>query len=106
MLVVEVALPSGRTAKVLSRVDILLDRLDEFQATGHEVVGRQILALLGGMPQDELAELETRAPVRRVTQILAAMRSTSREISAGGEIPASDEMHEIARTALRAEYSG
>lgn len=106
VLVVEVTLPSGRTAKVLSRVDILMDRLDEFQATGHEVVGRQILALLGGMPQDELAELEARAPARRVTQILAAMRSTSREVSAGGEIPASDEMHEIARTALRAEYSG
>src|SRR5829696_5426345 len=30
--VVEVELPSGRSARVLSRVDVLLDRLAEFQA--------------------------------------------------------------------------
>jgi hypothetical protein len=104
-LVVDVTLPSGRTAKVLSRVDILIDRLDEFQATGHEVVGRQILALIGGIPEEELADLEARAPTRRVTTILAAMRAMSQEIVAGRAIPSSDELHEIARTALRAEYA-
>jgi hypothetical protein len=40
-VVASVALPSGRTASVLSRVDVLLDRLDELQATGHLVVGQQ-----------------------------------------------------------------
>jgi hypothetical protein len=36
-VVASVELPSGRTASVLSRVDVLLDRLDELQATGHLV---------------------------------------------------------------------
>jgi hypothetical protein len=58
------------------------------------------------MPDDELTDLSARAPMRRVTKILSGMLATSREIAAGGEIPASDEMHEIARTALRAEYAG
>src|SRR6185503_17510448 len=36
-VVAEIELPSGRSANVLSRVDVLLDRLDEFQATGHQI---------------------------------------------------------------------
>jgi hypothetical protein len=35
-VVAEIELPSGRTAKVISRVDVLIDRLSEFEATGHE----------------------------------------------------------------------
>jgi hypothetical protein len=105
-LVAKVELPSGRTASVLSRVDVLLDRLDELQGTGHLVVGQQVLALLGGMPDDEKADLDTRAEHRRVTKILTAMRTLADGITAGRrEPPESDELHEIARAALRAEYA-
>jgi hypothetical protein len=105
-LVTEVTLPSGRTASVLSRVDVLLDRLDELQATAHLVVGQQVLTLLGGMPGDEVADLDARAVQRRVSKILAAMRALAEDITSGRrEPPASDELHEIARTALRAEYA-
>lgn len=44
-LVTEVTLQSGRTAKILSRADILLDRGDEFQATGHQAVAQQVIVL-------------------------------------------------------------
>jgi hypothetical protein len=105
-LVAKVELPSGRTASVLSRVDVLLDRLDELQGTGHLVVGQQVLALLGGMPDDQLADLDARAEHRRVTKILTAMRTLAEDITAGRrEPPESDELHEIARAALRAEYA-
>jgi hypothetical protein len=105
-VVAEVELPSGRTASVLSRVDVLLDRLDELQATGHLVVGQQALALLGGMPQEEMADLDARAEQRRVTKILAAVRTLADDITSGRrEPPETDEMHEIARSALRAEYA-
>ncbi len=105
-VVATVELPSGRTASVLSRVDVLLDRLDELQGTGHLVVGQQALALLGGMPDDEVADLDARAAHRRVTKILAAMRTLSDGITSGRrEPPESDELHDIARTALRAEYA-
>ncbi len=104
-LVTEVRLPSGRTASVLSRVDILLDRLAELQATGHQIVGQQALALLGGLPEDEVADLDARAPRRRVAKILAAMRSVANDINKGQEPPTSDELHEIARAALRDEYA-
>jgi hypothetical protein len=104
-LVTEVALPSGRIATVLSRVDVLLDRLAELQSNGHLVIGQQVLVLLGGIPTDEVADLDTRAPQRRVSKILAAMRSLNDEIADGRDVPASDELHEIARAALRAEYA-
>ncbi|HEX4805716.1 MAG TPA: hypothetical protein VFU94_07435 [Conexibacter sp.] len=105
-VVAAVKLPSGRTASVLSRVDVLLDRLDELQATGHLVVGQQVLALLGGMPDEETADLDARAEQRRVTKILAAMCSLADDITGGRrEPPDTAEMHEIARAALRAEYS-
>ncbi len=98
-------LPSGRTARVISRVDILLDRLDEFQATGHQLVAQQALVLLAELTDAEQADLDARAPGRRLTVIVDAMRRLAREIPSRSEPPASDELHEIARAALRAEYS-
>jgi len=103
--VVVVRLPSGRSARVLSRVDILLDRLDEFQTTGHQLVAQQALVLLAALTEAEQADLDTRAPERRVTVIVDAMRRLARELPSRSEAPASDELHEIARAALRAEYS-
>lgn len=100
-----IELPSGRTARVLSRVDILLDRLDEFQATGHQLVAQQALVLLAELTDDEQADLDARAPGRRLTVIVDAMRRLARELSSRSEPPASDELHELARAALRAEYS-
>jgi hypothetical protein len=99
-----IELPSGRTARVLSRVDILLDRLDEFQATGHQLVAQQALVLLAELTGAEQADVDARAPGRRLTVIVDAMRRLARELPSRSEPPASDELHEIARAALRAEY--
>lgn len=100
-----VRLPSGRTARVLSRVDILLDRLDEFQATGHQLAAQQALVLLGELTEAEHADLNARAPERRLTTIVEAVRRLARELPSRSDPPASDELHEIARAALHAEYS-
>ena len=80
-------------------------RLAELQSTGHLVVGQQVLALLGGISKNECAELEARASHRRVSRMLAAMQKLSAQIAEGRDVPASDEMHEIARAALRDEYA-
>ncbi len=103
--ITEVQLHSGRTARVLSRADILLDRLDEFQATGHQLVAQQVLVLLVDLTEEEAADIDARASPRRVTAILAAMRRLADELPARGDVPPSHELHEIARDALRAEYS-
>lgn len=103
--VTEVKLRSGRTARVLSRVDILLDRLDEFQGTGHQLVAQQILVLLTDLTEHEATDLDARAPQRRLVTILKAMRQLADGLPARTDPPASDELHEIARTALHAEYS-
>lgn len=103
--VTEVKLHSGRTVRVLSRADILLDRLDEFQATGHQLVAQQVLVLLADLTEEEAADIDARASQRRVTAILAAMRRLADELPARGDVPPSHELHEIARAALRAEYS-
>ena len=103
--IVVVRLPSGRTARVLSRVDILLDRLDEFQTTGHQLVAQQALVLLTELTEAEQADLDARAPERRVTVVVDAMRRLARELPSRSEAPATHGLHEIARAALRAEYS-
>lgn len=103
--IAEVALPSGRSAKVLSRVDVLLDRLDEFQATGHQIIGQQVLVLIAGLSADEESALDARATSRRVGVIFKAMRQLADDLTRGRAQPESDELHEIARAALRAEYS-
>jgi hypothetical protein len=103
--IAEIALPSGRSAKVLSRVDVLLDRLDEFQATGHQIVGQQVLVLIAGLSAAEEAALDARANTRRVGTILRAMRRLADDLAYGREQAESYELHEIARDALRAEYS-
>ncbi len=104
-VVAEIELQSGRTAKVLSRIDILLDRLDEFQATGHETPAQQALALLAGLSDTEANDLDDRASNRRVGTILKVMRELADDLKAGGSPPDSGELHEIAREALRTEYS-
>lgn len=91
--------------RVLSRVDILLDRLDEFQATGNQLAAQQALVLLVELTEAETADLDARAPARRLTTIVDATRRLARELSSRSDPLASDELHEIARAALRAEYS-
>jgi hypothetical protein len=102
--IAEIRLRSGRTARIVSRVDILIDRLDEFQATGHEVPAQQALALLAGLHADETENLEKRASIHGVTAILKAVRELADAIKAGGTPPDSGELHEIARAALRSDY--
>ncbi|ADB52321.1 hypothetical protein [Conexibacter woesei] len=104
-VVTEVTLPSGRTARLLSHIDILLDRLAEFQATGHLIVAQQILVLLNHLTEEEASELRLRAASRRVVHALDAMSRLADEIAAGRKPPESDELHEIARAAQRAEYT-
>jgi hypothetical protein len=100
----EIKLDSGRKAKVLSRVDILIDRLDEFQATGHETPALQALALLAGLSSGEIIALDHRASSRGVTNILTAIRQIANDLAAGRTPPDSGELHEISRNALQAEY--
>lgn len=103
-VITEIALRSGRTAKIVSRVDILIDRLDEFQATGHEVPAQQALALLAGLQTDETENLEERASIHGVTAILKAVRELADAIKAGCTPPDSGELHGIAKAALRSDY--
>jgi hypothetical protein len=84
---------------------VLLDRLDEFQATGHEIVGQQVLVLIAGLSTDEEAALDVRAGARRLGTILKTMRELADDLTRGRAQPEGDELHEIARAALRAEYS-
>lgn len=102
--VMEIELTSGRTARVLSRVDILLDRLDEFQATGHEIPAQQAIFMIAGLSEEQSQALNSRAPEREVTKILQAVREIAADLATGGEPPDSGELHEIARAALKPEY--
>jgi hypothetical protein len=104
-VVTEVELPSGRVARLLSHIDVLLDRLAEFQATGHQIVAQQILVLLSHVADHEASEVRARAVNRRVAHALDAMGRLAAEIADGREPPTSDELHEIARAAQRAEYT-
>jgi signal transduction histidine kinase len=97
-------MPPGRTARVLSRVDVLISRLAEFQATGHQDVGQQVLVLLKSVPGREREDLRMRASSHRLTTILQAMSDLAKELARGRLPPESDELHEIARAALEAEY--
>ncbi len=102
----EVSLPSGRVARVLSRVDVLLVRLEEFQGVGHQSAGQQILVLLQGVEGDELRDLEERAASRRVSRVLRGMRGLADELQEGRrKPPESDEFHAISTHARQAEYA-
>lgn len=101
---IEVKLRSGRTACVLSQVDILIDRLDEFQATGHPVPAEQALALLTGLSEEESRELDARAGTRRVGEILREIRRLADGLASSHRKLESDELLEIARDAFKAEY--
>jgi hypothetical protein len=103
-VVAEIELQSGRTAKVLSRVDVLMDRLAEFQATGHETAAQQALALLAGLSNAEESDLDARASNHRVGTILKVMRELADDLEAGASPPDSGELHAIARDTLHAEY--
>lgn len=101
----EVTLQSGLTAKIVSRADILLDRLDEFQVTGRQAVAQQVVVLLKNLPEDQSADLHARAARRRVGRTLDAMIALAVEVDSGRALPESDELHQIARAAMRAEYT-
>ena len=101
----EIPLRSGRTAKVLSRVDILMDRLDEFQSTGHEIPAQQALALLADLSDREIEDLDGRSVGRDVADVLEAVRQIAADIRAGNPPPDSGELHEIARSVLPGDYS-
>jgi len=48
--------------------------------------------------------LARRARERRVAAVLGAMKMIAAKLSSGSAFPESDELHAIARNALRAEY--
>jgi hypothetical protein len=100
----QVKLRSGRLGRVISRVDILMDRLDEFQATGHETAAQQALALLADLSEEEVADLNRRAVGRDVALVLSAVRQIAAGIAAGKPPPDSGELHEIARAVIRGDY--
>jgi hypothetical protein len=102
-VVAEIELQSGRTAKVISRVDVLLDRLAEFQATGHEVAAQQALALLAGLSQAESADIYSRATNHKVGTILKVMRDLA-ESSTPADLLPTAASYTIACEALCTEY--
>jgi hypothetical protein len=104
-VVAEVELPSGRTAKILSRVDVLLDRLAEFEGTGREMAAQQALVLLAGLSRDEVKDLDVRASSHHVGAILKAIRKLADDLKTGRPLPGSDELHDIARASRQGEYS-
>jgi hypothetical protein len=83
---------------------VLLDRLAEFQSTGHEAAVQQALALLAGLSQVESADIDTRAANHKVGTILQVIRDLAEQLKAGGPAPDSGALHQIARDALRTEY--
>jgi hypothetical protein len=103
--VTEVKLRSGRSGNVISRIDILLDRLDEFQATGHRIVAQQVLVLLAQMTAEDSGDLLRRARQRRLTKVLESMAVLASDVAAGQDLPETDELHAVARSALQAEYT-
>ncbi len=103
-VVAEIELPSGRTAKVISRVDIVINRLSEFEATGHEDAVQQALVLLADISSDEAEDLDARTSSRRLGSILKAVRQLADDLAAGHVLPESGDLHKIAQDALRAEY--
>jgi len=97
--------PSGRPAEVLSVVDVLVDRLAEFQATGHQIVGQQALVLLAVVAAEDEPALARLAAARRVSTALAGLRELGAQIERGFRpAPESDEWHALARSFERAEY--
>jgi len=82
-----------------------LDRLDEFQATGHQGVAQQVIVLLTNLSEDQRAGLHARAAQRRVGHALDAMVALAVEVDSGRALPESDELHRIAKAAMRAEYT-
>ena len=97
--------PSGHIVGVLSHADVLLDRLAEFQATGHQIVAQQVLVLLAALPDANAAELERKAATRRVVSALKGMSALVDDIDAARRpVPDSGEWHELARRYERAEY--
>jgi hypothetical protein len=97
--------PSGRSTEVLSAVDVLVDRLAEFQATGHQVIGQQALVLLAVVEAVDEPTLASLAAARRVSQTLAGLRDLGAQIDSGARpAPENEEWHELARSFQRAEY--
>jgi hypothetical protein len=97
--------PSGRTLGMLSHVDVLLDRLAEFQSTGHEVVAQQALVLLASLSNEDRSALAGPAEARRVAHALAGLSALLAAIASGKRAaPDSGEWHEMARRIERAEY--
>lgn len=104
-IVESVETPSGRVVGVLSHGDVLLDRIAEFQATGHELVAQQVLVLLATLPGADLDALGVRARELRVAGTLAGMVALNEDVAAGRRAaPDSGEWHELARHFERSEY--
>jgi hypothetical protein len=103
-VVTQVALASGRAARIISRHDILLDRLDEFQATGHRIAVQQALVLLGQIEEEDATELRRRAIGRRLGAVLQIVAKLGAALRAGEELPDTDVLHALAREAMAAEY--
>lgn len=96
--VVRIETAPGRSAAVLSLVDVLMVRLQELQADGHRLVALQTLALIAQVEVHEQERLRVRAEAARVASLLAKMVELNDALSAGGShLPESDEFHAFAR---------
>ncbi|MDO9441313.1 MAG: hypothetical protein Q7T73_10520 [Beijerinckiaceae bacterium] len=86
--VTEVELPDGRTAAVLSQVDVLIVRLEELGIGPQEDVSRQALALIPGADRDRL---RARAVQVGISDLLERFLRFADEVAKGTREPPSAE---------------
>lgn len=91
--VTEVVLPDGRTAAVLSQVDVLIVRLEELGVGPHEDVSRQALALIPGADRDRL---RARAAQVGIGDLLERFMRFADEVADGTrDRPSAEELYSL-----------
>jgi hypothetical protein len=92
---VDVELASGRSVRVLSAEDVVIDRLHQFVAGGHADVAEQGVALLG-IEKLDYPRLIERAKSEGLENALVELEQIALRVGRGEQIPSS-ELHEIAK---------
>ena len=95
--VVEVKLASGRSIRILSLEDVLIDRLHQFRGGGHGDVYAQTVFLLA-LPELDRTRLAERASSERLEGALALVEGAQAEFASRGRPPEPWELHDLARS--------
>ena len=87
---------SGRSVRIQSADELLLQRLMEFAGTGSSSSFQQCLWLLGSEGIDQ-ERLDRRARAEEMSAALAALRSTVESFERTGRLPAPWELKDLAK---------